>query len=205
MKNIWYVINIALVALALLGGYRSLSPEKLRKYESGCDSLWLNSFAHAVVRHRQRWLLDSALESQQACSPLIEQKPSELVARPFTVVVYFYVHHGIHGNRQCAPASHNWFGWVLDARGVRLPRSRTLDRSDSCLPDISPKHHCGLAEASTQVTGNPTNRALTTKDDRFVVDANVERESRERKILRWSPSYRFARLFLGKASQRNHF
>ena len=30
MKNIWYVINIALVALALLGGYNSLSPEKLR-------------------------------------------------------------------------------------------------------------------------------------------------------------------------------
>jgi len=30
MKNIWYVINIALVALALPGGYSSLSPEKLR-------------------------------------------------------------------------------------------------------------------------------------------------------------------------------
>jgi hypothetical protein len=30
MKNIWYVINIALVALALLGGYNSLSPERLR-------------------------------------------------------------------------------------------------------------------------------------------------------------------------------
>jgi hypothetical protein len=30
MKNIWYVVNIALVALALPGGYRSLSPEKLR-------------------------------------------------------------------------------------------------------------------------------------------------------------------------------
>jgi hypothetical protein len=30
MKNIWYVINIALVALALLGGYESLAPEKLR-------------------------------------------------------------------------------------------------------------------------------------------------------------------------------
>ena len=30
MKNIWYVINIALVALGLLGGYNSLSPEELR-------------------------------------------------------------------------------------------------------------------------------------------------------------------------------
>jgi hypothetical protein len=30
MKNIWYVVNIALVALALLGGYESLAPEKLR-------------------------------------------------------------------------------------------------------------------------------------------------------------------------------
>jgi hypothetical protein len=30
MKNTWYVINIALVALALLGGYESLLPEKLR-------------------------------------------------------------------------------------------------------------------------------------------------------------------------------
>lgn len=30
MKNIWYVTNIALVALGLLGGYNSLSPEKLR-------------------------------------------------------------------------------------------------------------------------------------------------------------------------------
>ena len=30
MKNIWCVINIALVALALPGGYNSLSPEKLR-------------------------------------------------------------------------------------------------------------------------------------------------------------------------------
>lgn len=103
-----------------------------------------NSFGHAVVRNGERWLLDSALESQQACSPFIEQKPSELVARPFTVAVYFYVHHGIHGNRQCASASHNWFGWVLDARSLRLLRSRALDRSDSCLPDISRKHHRGL-------------------------------------------------------------
>jgi len=30
MKNIWYVINIALLALALPGGYNSLSPEKVR-------------------------------------------------------------------------------------------------------------------------------------------------------------------------------
>ena len=30
MKNIWYVINTTLVGLALLGGYNSLSPEKLR-------------------------------------------------------------------------------------------------------------------------------------------------------------------------------
>ena len=30
MKAIWYVINIALVALALPGGYNSISPEKLR-------------------------------------------------------------------------------------------------------------------------------------------------------------------------------
>jgi hypothetical protein len=30
MKKIWYVINIALVALALPSGYNSLSPEKLR-------------------------------------------------------------------------------------------------------------------------------------------------------------------------------
>jgi hypothetical protein len=30
MKNIWYFLNIALVALALPGGYNSLSPEKLR-------------------------------------------------------------------------------------------------------------------------------------------------------------------------------
>ena len=30
MKNIWYVINFALITLALPGGYNSLSPEKLR-------------------------------------------------------------------------------------------------------------------------------------------------------------------------------
>jgi hypothetical protein len=30
MKNIWSIINVALVALALPGGYNSLSPEKLR-------------------------------------------------------------------------------------------------------------------------------------------------------------------------------
>lgn len=30
MKNVWCVINIALVALALPGGYKSLSPENLR-------------------------------------------------------------------------------------------------------------------------------------------------------------------------------
>jgi len=29
MKNIWYVVNIALVTLAFPGGYSSLSPEKL--------------------------------------------------------------------------------------------------------------------------------------------------------------------------------
>jgi len=30
MKNVWYGINLALVALALPGGYESLAPEKLR-------------------------------------------------------------------------------------------------------------------------------------------------------------------------------
>jgi hypothetical protein len=30
MKNIWYVINIAMVTLAFPGGYNSLSPEKLQ-------------------------------------------------------------------------------------------------------------------------------------------------------------------------------
>src|SRR5260370_5379329 len=30
MKNIWYVVNIALVTLSFPGGYNSLSPEKLR-------------------------------------------------------------------------------------------------------------------------------------------------------------------------------
>jgi hypothetical protein len=30
MKNIWYIINIALIALAVPAGYHSLSPEKLR-------------------------------------------------------------------------------------------------------------------------------------------------------------------------------
>jgi hypothetical protein len=30
MKNVWSIINVALVALALPGGYNSLSPEKLR-------------------------------------------------------------------------------------------------------------------------------------------------------------------------------
>ena len=30
MKNIWYVVNITLVALALLGGYESQAPERLR-------------------------------------------------------------------------------------------------------------------------------------------------------------------------------
>jgi len=30
MKNVWYVVNIALVALPLVGGYESLAPEKLR-------------------------------------------------------------------------------------------------------------------------------------------------------------------------------
>jgi hypothetical protein len=29
MKNIWYVVNVTLIALALPGGYHSLSPEKL--------------------------------------------------------------------------------------------------------------------------------------------------------------------------------
>ena len=30
MKNVWYAINLALVALALPGGYESMAPEKLR-------------------------------------------------------------------------------------------------------------------------------------------------------------------------------
>ncbi len=30
MKNVWYLVNIALVAVALPGGYNSLSPELLR-------------------------------------------------------------------------------------------------------------------------------------------------------------------------------
>ncbi len=109
----------------------------------------------------ERSILDSALESPQACSPLIEQKPSELVARPFTVVVYYHLHGGIHGNRQCASASHNWFGWVLDARSLRLLRSRTLGRSDSGLPDISRKHHRGVARIlAGQMDVNPTIREL---------------------------------------------
>ena len=30
MKNVWYAINIALIMLALPGGYKSISPERLR-------------------------------------------------------------------------------------------------------------------------------------------------------------------------------
>jgi hypothetical protein len=35
MKNIWYVVNIALVALALPGGNSSLWPEKLQNKNPG--------------------------------------------------------------------------------------------------------------------------------------------------------------------------
>ena len=30
MKNIWYIMNLALVGLALLGGYNSQEPQRLR-------------------------------------------------------------------------------------------------------------------------------------------------------------------------------
>jgi hypothetical protein len=54
MKNIWYVVNIALVALALPGGYSSLSPEKLQNKNPGAIFPRLNSFGHAVSRHGNR-------------------------------------------------------------------------------------------------------------------------------------------------------
>ena len=77
------------------------------------------------------------MESQQARSPLVEQKPPELVGRPFAVIVYFYVRHGSNGTGQRGAATHNWFGRVLDSRSLRMLRFGTLGRSDSRLPDIS--------------------------------------------------------------------
>jgi|SRR6266481_889805 len=61
MKNIWYVVNIALVALALPGGYNSLSPEKLRHTNPdaiACGSILLliPVFAIWSVQYSiQRW------------------------------------------------------------------------------------------------------------------------------------------------------
>ena len=109
----------------------------------------------------ERSILDSALESPQACSSLIEQKPSELVARPSAVAVYFYVHRGIQRNRRRPSASHDWFGWVLDARYRRLLRSWTLGRSDSGLPDISREHHRGVMVDTSIPTSTPDSNALT--------------------------------------------
>ena len=69
----------------------------------------------AASCQRERQLLDSAMESQQARSPLVEQKPPELVGRPFAVIVYFYVRHGSNGSGQRGAATHNWFGrfWTV--------------------------------------------------------------------------------------------
>jgi hypothetical protein len=136
MKNIWYVLNIALVTLALPGGYNSLLPEKLGNKNPDvifCGFILLGGplFALWSVNYSIRRSNDSKLARPS------EQKPSELVARPFTVAVYFYVRRGIHGNRRCPAASHNWFGWVLDGHSLHLLCFRTLDRSDSGLPDVS--------------------------------------------------------------------
>jgi len=113
-----------------IGATTSFAAQSIRRF-----SLAWPYFRMSVAQRRMSWPFDML-----ARSPLIAQKPSELVARPSAVVIYFYVHHGIHSNRQCASASHNWFGWVLDARRLRLHRSRTLGWSGSGLPDISCKH-----------------------------------------------------------------
>jgi hypothetical protein len=61
MKNIWYAINIALVALALAGGYNSLSAEKLRNKNPDaifCGLILLVTplFALWIVDHSiRRW------------------------------------------------------------------------------------------------------------------------------------------------------
>ena len=61
MKSIWYIINAALVAFALVGGYISLSPEKLRNMNPDaifCGSILLVTplFAILSVSHSiRRW------------------------------------------------------------------------------------------------------------------------------------------------------
>ena len=61
MKNIWFVINIALVALALPGGYQALSAEKLQKMNPDaifCGSILLVTplFAMWTVNYSiRRW------------------------------------------------------------------------------------------------------------------------------------------------------
>jgi hypothetical protein len=61
MKNIWYVVNIALVILAFPGGYNSLSPEKLLNKNPDaifCGAILLTTplFAIWSVQYSiQRW------------------------------------------------------------------------------------------------------------------------------------------------------
>jgi hypothetical protein len=74
MKNIWYVINIALVALALLGGYNSLSPEKLRHTNPdaiGIILLVMPLFAIGSVSYSiRRWNHNSLARPSLSRNPL---------------------------------------------------------------------------------------------------------------------------------------
>jgi hypothetical protein len=52
MKNIWYVVNIALVALAFPAGYESLAPEKVRHTNPdaiACGSILLFTPLFAIL------------------------------------------------------------------------------------------------------------------------------------------------------------
>ena len=143
MKNIWYVINIALVALALLGGYNSLSPEKLPHTNPdailcGVILLVMPLFAIGSVRwFIRRW------NHNRLARPSLGRNPLNWWHDPLQslfISTCFMAAMAIG-----SAVRHPTIGSVgFDASSLRLPRSRTPGRSDSCLPNISPEHHCGL-------------------------------------------------------------
>src|SRR5580692_10229857 len=76
MKNIWYVVNIGLVALSLRGGYESVAPERLRHINPdpifcGLILLFTALFALWIVRYSmRRWNHDRLARPSFGRNPL---------------------------------------------------------------------------------------------------------------------------------------
>jgi len=86
MKGFWYIINITIMPLGLLGGYNSPAPEQLRNKNpeavlSGFLLLGVPIFCLLSVGYSNRWTgkKTTITEDSRPRSSFVPEEPAELV------------------------------------------------------------------------------------------------------------------------------